>query len=84
MPAPRRRLPNAREVPWTELRSRAMIVYVWLRAGWSALSAAERAEVRRLVTKSRGRPRNLTRDEARRLGGLAGKAASHAARHRRR
>ena len=61
-----------------------MIVYVWLRAGWSALSAAERAEVRRLVTKSRGRPRNLTRDEARRLGGLAGKAASHAARHRRR
>jgi hypothetical protein len=84
MPAPRRRLPNVREVPWPELRRRAAIVYFWLQAGWSALSAAERAEVRRLVTKSRGRPRNLTRDEARRLGGLAGKAASQAARHRRR
>jgi hypothetical protein len=84
MPAPRRRLPNVREVPWSELRRRAAIAYLWLQAGWSALSAAERAEVRRLVTKSRGRPRNLTREEARRLGGLAGKAASHAARHRRR
>jgi len=83
MPAPKRRLPNVREVPWGELRRRAVIIYVWLQAGWSALSAAERAEVRRLVTKSRGRPRNLTRDEAKRLGSLAGKAASHAARFRR-
>jgi hypothetical protein len=84
MPAPRRRLPSIREVPWAELRRRSAIVYLWLQAGWSALSAAERAEVRRLVTKSRGRPRNLTREEARRLGGLAGKAASAAARRRRR
>jgi hypothetical protein len=84
MPAPRRRVPNLREVPWAELRRRAAIVYFWLSAGWSALSDAERAEVRRLVTKSRGRPRNLTRAEAKRLGGLAGKAASAAARRRRR
>jgi hypothetical protein len=84
MPAPRRRLPKVREVPWDEFRRRAVIVFTWLQAGWTALSSAERAEVRRLVTKSRGRPRNLTREEARRLGGLAGKAARHAAsRHRR-
>ena len=36
-------------------------------------------EVRRLVTKSRGRPRNLTKSESRRLGRLAAKAASAAA-----
>jgi hypothetical protein len=83
MPAPRRRLPNVREVPWSELRRRATIIYVWLMAGWNALSSAERAEVRRLVTKSRGRPRNLTRDEAKRLGSLAGKAATRAARFKR-
>ena len=84
MPAPRRRLPDVREVPWAELRRRAAIIYFWLQAGWSSLSSAERAEVRRLVSKSRGRPRNLTRDEAKRLGSLAGKAASHAARFGRR
>jgi hypothetical protein len=84
MPVPRRRLPSPREVPWPELRRRAAIVFFWLQAGWSALSPAERDEVRRLVTKSRGRPRNLTREEARRLGRLAGHAASAAARNRRR
>ena len=83
MPQPRR-LPSPREVPWTELRRRATVVFFWLQAGWGALTPAEREEVRRLVTKSRGRPRNLTRDEAKRLGRLAGHAASAAARRRRR
>ena len=83
MPQPRR-LPSPREIPWTELRRRAAIVYLWLQAGWSELSPAEREEVRRLLTKSRGRPRNLTKDEAKRLGQLAGRAASAAARGGRR
>jgi hypothetical protein len=83
MPPPRR-LPSAREIPWGELRRRAAIVYLWLQAGWNELSAAERSEVRKLLTKSRGRPRNLSRDEAKRLGQLAGRAASAAARRRRR
>jgi hypothetical protein len=83
MPQPRR-LPSAREVPWAELRRRAGIVFVWLQAGWYALSQSEREEVKRLLTKSKGRPRNLTRDEARRLGALAGRAASAAARGRKR
>ncbi|HET8757997.1 MAG TPA: hypothetical protein VFM58_18390, partial [Solirubrobacteraceae bacterium] len=74
MPQPRRRLPAAREIPWAELRRHATVVFLMLRAGWTALDAAERAEARRLVTKSRGRPRNLSREEARRLGALAGRA----------
>jgi hypothetical protein len=80
----RRRLPSRNEIPWAELRRRAGIVYLWLQAGWNELSAAERTEVRKLVTKSRGRPRNLTKEEAKRLGQLAGRAASAAARLRRR
>ena len=83
MPQPRR-LPSRSEVPWAELRRTAAIVYVWLQAGWSELSAAERAEVRKLLTKSRGRPRNLSKAEAKRLGALAGRAASAAARIKRR
>jgi hypothetical protein len=83
MPQPRR-LPSAREIPWPELRRRAAIVYLWLQDGWNELSAAERAEVAKLLRKSRGRPRNLTKPEAKRLGQLAGRAASAAARRRRR
>jgi hypothetical protein len=83
MPQPRR-LPSRSEIPWAELRRRAVIVYVWLQAGWSELSASERAEVGQLLRKSRGRPRNLTKEEAKRLGQLAGRAASAAARVRRR
>jgi hypothetical protein len=82
MPQPRRPLPQLREVPWRELRRRATVIYLWLQAGWTALSEAERAEARRLVAKSHGRPRNLTREETRRLGRLAAKAASAAARRR--
>jgi hypothetical protein len=81
---PTRRLPSRSEIPWTELRRRAAVVYVWLQAGWSELSESERAEVGRLLRKSKGRPRNLTRPEAKRLGSLAGRAASAAARARRR
>ena len=81
---PTRRLPTKSEIPWAELRRRALIVYLWLQAGWNELSSAEREEVRKLLTKSRGRPRNLTKVEAKRLGALAGRAASAAARGRRR
>jgi len=83
MPQPRR-LPTRSEIPWAELRRRAAVVYRWLQAGWNELSASERAEVGRLLRKSRGRPRHLTKEEAKRLGQLAGRAASAAARARRR
>jgi hypothetical protein len=83
MPQPRR-LPSRNEIPWTELRRRATIVYRWLEAGWNELSASERDEVGKLLRKSRGRPRNLSKEEAKRLGQLAGRAATAAARMRRR
>ena len=79
MAEPKRRLPQVRDVPWGEFRRRATVAFLWLQAGWTALSEAEREEVRRLVTKSRGRPRNLTKSESRQLGRLAAKAASAAA-----
>ena len=83
MPQPRR-LPSRNEIPWSELRRRAAVVYLWLQAGWNELSASEREEVRKLLTKSRGRPRNLTTEETKRLGALAGRAGSAAARIKRR
>ena len=83
MARPRRRLPQIADVPWGEFRRRATVVFLWLQAGWTALSEAERDEVRQLVTKSRGRPGKLTHDEARRLGRLAAKAANAAAARRR-
>jgi hypothetical protein len=80
VPQPRRSLPAGRpEIPWAELRRRSTIVFVWLQAGWTSLSSDEREDIRRLLVKSRGRPRNLSKDEARRLGRLAGKAAAAAA-----
>jgi hypothetical protein len=82
MPTPRR-LPAPRNVPWAELRRGATTVFLMLQAGWDELTADERAEVRRLVTKSRGRPRNLTKDEARKLGRMAGRAARAASTRRR-
>ena len=84
MPALRRRpLPKAEEIPWAELRRRSTIVFLWLQAGWSALSADEREQVRKLLVKSKGRPNRLSKDEARALGRLAGRAASAAATARR-
>jgi hypothetical protein len=84
MPLPRRRppLPSAQDVPWTELRRRAGVVFLWLRQGWTSLTPDERQQAWRLVRKSGGNPRRLSRDEARQLGRLAGKAASRAAAER--
>jgi hypothetical protein len=79
MPQPRRHLPSTKDVEWTQLRRRAALVFAMLAAGWSELSSEERNEARRLVSKSRGKPRNLSRDEAKRLGAIAGRAARAAA-----
>jgi hypothetical protein len=83
MPQPRR-LPSRREIPWDEVRRWAGTVYRWLQEGWNELTTAEREEIRKLASKSRGRPRNLTKDEARRLGQLASRAAAGAAKRARR
>jgi len=83
MPLPRRNLPSRQEIPWTELRRQAQLVFVWLRAGWDALSADEREQARQLLVKSKGRPNRLSKQEARTLGKLAGRAATAAAAERR-
>ena len=84
VPALRRRpIPKPEEIPWAELRRRSGIVFLWLQAGWSALSAEEREQVRVLLVRSRGRPNRLSKAEARQLGRLAGRAASAAAAARR-
>lgn len=80
MPQPRRRLPAPSEIPWTELRRRAAVTYKYLQRGWDELSAAERSELGQLLRKSRGRPRNLTRDEAQRFGQIVARAARGATR----
>jgi hypothetical protein len=82
MPEPRRRLPSRSEIPWAELRRRAAVAYDYLQRGWNELSAAERSELGDLLRKSKGRPRNLTREEARRFGQLVGRAARGAATRR--
>jgi len=80
VPALRRRpLPKPEEIPWDELRRRSAIVFLWLQAGWNALSADEREQVRQLLVKSKGRPNRLSKAEARQLGRLAGRAATAAA-----
>jgi len=84
VPAPRRQIPKAaQDIPWTELRRRSVVVYLWLQAGWAALEADEREQIRKLLVKSRGRPNRLSKAEARQLGRLAGRAASAAAAARR-
>ena len=81
---PNRRLPARQDIPWTELRRQAQLVYSWLRAGWDALSAEEREHARKLLVKSKGRVNRLSKEEARALGKIAGRAASAAAAQRKR
>jgi hypothetical protein len=77
---PHRASESGRAIPWHELRRHATTAFLLLQAGWAALDKQERERVSELVRKSRGRPRNLTRDEARELGRLAGRAATAARR----
>jgi hypothetical protein len=65
-------------VPWVEFRRHATTAFLMLQAGWGVLSEEERREARKLVTKSRGNPKNLSKLEARKLGRLAAKAATAA------
>ena len=71
---PKRRLPQVRDVPWGEFRRRASTVFLMLQAGWDAL----RAGARRGAAPDHqveGPSRNLSSQEARRLGLIAAKAA---------
>jgi hypothetical protein len=79
-----RNLPSRREIPWSEVRQQAQLVIEWLRVGWDALSADEREQARKLLVKCKGRPNRLSKEEARALGKIAGRAAGAVAATRKR
>jgi hypothetical protein len=79
-----RNLPSRRQVEWGEVRQQAQLVYEWLRVGWDALSADEREQARKLLVKSKGRVNRLSKEEARTLGKIAGRAAGALAANRKR
>jgi hypothetical protein len=81
---PQRNLPSRRQIQWSELRQQAQLVYEWLRVGWDALSAEEREQARKLLMKCKGRPNRLSKEEARTLGKIAGRAAGAVAANRKR
>jgi hypothetical protein len=53
------RLPGRKAVPWFLLLEAAMV----LRAHWGMLDTRDRRELSRIVKKSHGNPRNLTKNE---------------------
>ena len=60
----------ARRVRWAYVLGAARWLYSHGREGWERLSPRERAELGRLVRKTRGRPGNITpseREELRRI-----------------
>ena len=66
MAQPKRHLPAVRDVPWNEFRQRATAIFLMLQAGWTALSEAEREEVRRLLAKRPAAQPDEGRGQARR------------------
>ncbi|WCB95014.1 hypothetical protein DSM104299_03756 [Baekduia alba] len=52
-------LPGRKAVPWLLLLEAAMV----LRAHWGLLDVQDRGELSRIVKKSHGNPRNLTKNE---------------------
>jgi hypothetical protein len=57
------RLPGRKAIPWMMLLEVAMVA----REHWGRLPAKDRDELRRIVSKSRGRPGNLTPRERKEL-----------------
>jgi hypothetical protein len=64
----------ARRIQWKTVLFVAKMVYDRGSAAYRALHPHERAELRDLATKSRGRPGNLTTHERGRIRELAAKA----------
>jgi hypothetical protein len=53
------RLPGRKAIPWLLLLEAAMV----LRTHWDRLDTQDRRELSRIVKKSSGNPRNLTKNE---------------------
>ena len=67
---------RGRAVNWLALYETSKLIYKHGRQRWDNLSASERAEIGRMVRKSKGRRANLTDSERDRLWKLVKKAAT--------
>jgi hypothetical protein len=67
---------RGRAVNWIALYEAAKLVYGHGRRSWDNLTPSERAEIGRMLRKSKGRSTNLTERERSRLWTLVKKAAT--------
>ena len=67
---------RGRAVNWIALYEAAKLVYNHGRRSWDNLTPSERAEIGRMIRKSKGRSTNLTERERTRLWTLVKKAAT--------
>jgi hypothetical protein len=67
---------RSRAINWLALYETSKLIYKHGRRGWDNLSSSERAEIGRMVRKSKGRRANLTDRERDRLWTLVKKAAT--------
>ena len=67
---------RGRAVNWIALYEAAKLVYGHGRRSWDNLTPSERAEIGRMLRKSKGRSTNLTERERTRLWTLVKKAAT--------
>lgn len=74
MPTATSMIAAARRIPWAKVVAMGTLAYQRGSAAWEALTPSERARLRELITKSKGRPQNLTSRERDRVRQLAAKA----------
>jgi hypothetical protein len=78
MPAPQsvpaRVVETARRIRWVYVLEAGRWLYTHGRDSWDRLSPRERQELGRIVSKSRGRPGNVTRSEREELRRIVAKA----------
>jgi hypothetical protein len=67
---------RGRAINWIALYEAAKFVYGHGRRSWENLTPSERAEIGRMLRKSKGRSTNLTERERERLWTLVKKAAT--------
>jgi hypothetical protein len=66
---------RGRAVNWIALYEAAKLIYTHGKQRWDKLTPSERAEIGRMIRKSKGRRANLTERERDRLWALVRKAA---------
>jgi hypothetical protein len=67
---------RGRALNWLALYEAAKLIYKHGKQRWDNLTSSERAEIGRMIRKSKGRSSNLTERERQRLWTLVKKAAT--------